>query len=380
MNRRLSRILTIAVPLAVAAGGFLFLRVRPVEAVGHVATVGTVVDEVLGIGTLESSREVRVAFEAGGRVTTLAVDEGAPVTDGALLGEVDTSDPQADLGVAEASERVAAAAVNRARAELERGRAAAARATVERARADRLFVEGALPSAAREAAEEADTGATANVRALEAALLQAEQSREVSARTRRLRADQVADGRLHSPLTGLVVSRKVEVGQLVTPGTVAFTLAETDTMRVRAWVDESALGRLAVGQAARIVFRSEPDRAFPGRVERIGREVDRQTHELLVDVTALELPRNFAVGQRADVFIELARREGVTTLPRGLCDGDCLVAVDGRVRGRPVRLGLLGRDTVEVAEGLAPGEVVLGPRAASEGRRVVVRPAPTVQP
>ena len=210
---------------------------------------------------------------------------------------------------------------------------------------------------------------------MKSALRQAESNRTVAARTSGIRAAQVADGRLTSPLAGLVVARDVEAGQLVTPGTPAFTIVATDAMRVRAWVDETALGRLAVGQPVRLVFRSEGDRSFAGVVERIGREVDRQTHELLVDVTVHDLPTNFAVGQRADAWIEVGRRAADVSVPRGWCETECAVVDGGRVASRPVTLGLAGRESVEVLRGLAPGEVVLAP-GTPVGTRVRVVEAP----
>ena len=193
---------------------------------------------------------------------------------------------------------------------------------------------GAIHMSEHEAALERDASAQAEVRAMKSALRQAESNRTVAARTSGIRAAQVADGRLTSPLAGLVVARDVEAGQLVTPGTPAFTIVATDAMRVRAWVDETALGRLAVGQPVRLVFRSEGDRSFAGTVERIGREVDRQTHELLVDVTVHELPTNFAVGQRADAWIEVGRRAADASVPRGWCETECAVVDGGRVASR----------------------------------------------
>ena len=366
-------------PYALAVVGLIAVvttaRAWPVEAQGHRVEQGVIVDEVLGVGVLESAREVRVAFEASGRVTALAVDEGAIVALGDVLGTIDASDASRDLAVAEAVAGAAGAAIGRARAELERARAGASRAATERARADKLLAAGAIHMSDHEAAIERDASAQAEVRAMKSALRQAESNRTVAARTSGIRAAQVADGRLTSPLAGLVVARDVEAGQLVTPGTPAFTIVATDAMRVRAWVDETALGRLAVGQPVRLVFRSEGDRSFAGVVERIGREVDRQTHELLVDVTVHDLPTNFAVGQRADAWIEVGRRAADVSVPRGWCETECAVVDGGRVASRPVTLGLAGRESVEVLRGLAPGEVVLAP-GTPVGTRVRVVEAP----
>lgn len=361
------------VPVALGAIGVV--RAWPVDARSERVERADVVAEVLGVGVLESAREVHVAFEVSGRVTFLRVDEGERVAEGDVLGMIDASDAKRDLAVSVAAERAASAAVARARAEVERARAVSLRAGADRRRADSLSVGDVISVSAHEAAIERDATATAEVAALEAALAQATQNQQVAVQTRTIRAAQVVDGELRSPLSGLVVSRPVEAGQLVTPGTPAFTIVSTDAMRVSAWVDETALGRLAIGQPARLIFRSEGDRSFEGRVQRIGREVDRQTHELLVDVTVLELPTNFATGQRADAWIEVGRLPSAVSVPRGWCGAPigtqptaCSVMEDGRVATRAVTLGLTGRDRVAVLTGLEPGDVVLEPGAAVGGR------------
>jgi hypothetical protein len=113
-------------------------------------------------------------------------------------------------------------------------------------------------------------------------------------------------------------------------------------------------------------------------VDRIGREVDRQTHELLVDVLLPAPPARIAIGQRADVWIEVERRPGVLRVPVAFLRRDgagdyCLVDRGGRVRRASVRVGLRGTDLVEIASGLEPGDLVLDPGARSdaEGRRWV---------
>lgn len=368
MPRSIHRILSVLlVPMGLVAA-IVAVRSWPLEVSAHRVERADVVAEVLGVGVLESAREVRVSFEASGRVLSLAVDEGAIVAEGDLLGTIDASDAARDLAVSSAAEDATAAGVARAGAELERAKVTLARAITERGRADALAASGVIHASAHEDAIEREDSARAEVSALASALVQAEHNREAAGRARAIRAAQVADGQLVSPLSGLVVARDVEAGQLVTPGTPAFTIVSTEQMRVRAWVDETALGRLEVGQPARLMFRSEGEREFAGEVERIGREVDRQTHELLVDITALELPRNFAVGQRTDAWIEVGRALGVASVPRGWCESGCAVVEDGRAVSREVQLGLAGRERVEVRSGLTPDDVVLAPGTAIGAR------------
>lgn len=80
-----------------------------------------------------------------------------------------------------------------------------------------------------------------------------------------------------APFDGLIVARQREAGDVVVPGSSILTLISTDLLWIRAWVDETEMSRLAESQSARVVFRSEPERAYPGRVLRLGREADRES-------------------------------------------------------------------------------------------------------
>ena len=135
-------------------------------------------------------------------------------------------------------------------------------------------------------------------------------------------------------------------------------------------------------QTARVVFRSEPKRSYPGTVVRLGKEADRETREFVVDVRMLELAENWAVGQRAEVFIEVARKDDVTQLPAHLVvtrDDEVGVFVNatGRASWRPISIGLHSRDAVEILSGLQPADVVISPRdphstMLSEGRKITL--------
>lgn len=155
-------------------------------------------------------------------------------------------------------------------------------------------------------------------------------------------------------------------------------LVSTDEMWITAWVDETELARLAEGQPARVVFRSEPGVAYAGAVARVGRETDRETRELVVDVRVAKLPATWAVGQRAEAYIEVARKDAVTVLPAALLQvrgnqTGVMLDVGGTATWRAIEVGLRGRATVEATAGLSPGDVVVRLTDASalrEGRRI----------
>lgn len=121
-------------------------------------------------------------------------------------------------------------------------------------------------------------------------------------------------------------------------------------------MDETEMSRLAAGQLARVTFRSEPVREYPAKVTRLGHEADRETLEFVVDVQVPNLLQNWAVGQRADVRIELGRKEGVLVVPSRFVlrkDGiaGVFVNTNGRARWREIQVGMEGLETLEVLGG-----------------------------
>ena len=185
---------------------------------------------------------------------------------------------------------------------------------------------------------------------------------------------------IRAPFEGLITRRHREPGDVLVPGSPVFSLIATGELWISAWVDETEMARLAPGEGARVVFRSLPAGDFRGTVSRLGAEVDRETREFIVDVRVSELPKNWAIGQRAEVYIEVGRVEDAVVVPSRLIERRAgapgvFVLEAGRARWRAVVLGLSGRGIVEVKEGLEAGVQVLEPRGERplrDGARVTL--------
>ena len=185
---------------------------------------------------------------------------------------------------------------------------------------------------------------------------------------------------MRSPYDGLVTRRDRDAGGVVVPGASVLQLVATNEIWVSAWVDETAMAGLRVGQPAGVVFRSEPGRRYAGEVARLGREADRETREFVVDVRVKELPENWTIGQRAEVFIETGRKTGVMVMPAAFVrwrenKAGVFVNDHGRARWRGVTLGLRGMQEVEVAQGLSAGEQIVRPvegqkQGLNDGQRI----------
>jgi len=84
----------------------------------------------------------------------------------------------------------------------------------------------------------------------------------------------LAETRIHSPLTGVVLHKHAEVGETASPGVALLTLVDPNDVWLRAWVPEPDVGRVRLGQAARVTVDAYPDRTFPGRVTEIASEAE----------------------------------------------------------------------------------------------------------
>ncbi|HZP36351.1 MAG TPA: efflux RND transporter periplasmic adaptor subunit [Methylomirabilota bacterium] len=84
----------------------------------------------------------------------------------------------------------------------------------------------------------------------------------------------VADFSIRSPIDGRVLTRTVERGERVDPGTPLFTLVDLDRLYVKIYVPEPSIGKVALGQEARVSVDAFPGRTFPARVSRVAQEAE----------------------------------------------------------------------------------------------------------
>jgi len=365
------------VALGLIVAGGLALRFKPVSAQAHPVDRGPVRMEIRGSGTLEGVQEVPVAFRMGGRIVELTLEEGALVREGQVLGRLDPMEAQRALEVAQANQALSLTGVSRAGADVEHAEAVLEKAQADLERAKALAAQGILSRADLDAAVERARIADAQAKASRDARRQALGSVQVARAGTAVQQRTLEENLLRAPMDGLLVKRLREPGHVVAAGTPVYTLVSTKKFWVRVWVDETALGFLAPGQDAHVEFRSVPGRAFAGRVDRVGRTVDQQTHELLVDIELLDLPTRFAVGQRADAVI---RPDGAAALrvPRSYAPSSGAafwVERGGRAVAVPARLGRVGEDYVEVLDGLQEGDRVIRRATGTfrEGQRVSLR-------
>jgi len=352
--------------LAVIAGGVVYyLRFRPVPVKAFIVKSDTVQSEVMGTGTLDARTKITISSKITGRIAELGADQNDQVSKDKVLVTLDDSDLRQQVEMASASLEATKASLVRADTDITRAQAVLTQAKLEYDRSSQLFQKQAAAREEVDKAKEALDVAQAGLDSSKAAKVEVEHQVVTAERTLKYQQARLAEARILCPLDdGLVTFRYREVGDIVVPGTAIMDVLCLKEMWVSAWVDESASGALAVGQPARIVFRSEPEKSYLGEVARLARQTDRETREFLVDVRVKEVPQNWSVGQRAEVYIQTGAKADVPSIPQRLLlwrDGKPGVFVDdgGKARYQEVGLGLKGRETVEIVRGLAIGQAVI---------------------
>jgi ABC exporter DevB family membrane fusion protein len=299
-----------------------------------------------GPGLVEPlSEEVRVSAQIGGRLERVTVEEGDPVKAGQVLAVIDNLDYRARVESAEAEVQVREAVrrrvVNGARQQ-ERAEATAAvaeaEAVLENARADsarrrNLLRERVVSQAEADEAARAELVARARVegarqrRDLITADAREEDAAQAAADVDLARA-RLDEARalyektfIRAPIDGMVLRRHRRAGESVSTefDSPIVTMADDRVRRVRIDVDETDVGRIAVGQAAYVTADAFGDRRFHGKVIRIsplfGRKnirtdepTERVDTKVLETLVELEDGRELPLGLRVQGFV-IGKRE-----------------------------------------------------------------------
>lgn len=330
---------------------------------------GLVVQEAFGRGTIESQREAAVGFDLAGRLSEVLVDEGARVTLGQELARLETNQAQADFRSAQTGVAAARAQLTRLATEEDRARAMLATAERELTRTQSLVNSGGMPGQQGDEANDRLRLARVELDRVLAQRSEATRGIDVAAGSAEQRRATMVRATLLAPFDGLVTRRLREPGDTVSVGSTVLRLVDTKQVYVSAAIDETVLPLLATEQRSLILF---PGSSAPvaGRVTRISWEADRQTHELIVEVTPEAVDRRIAIGQRADVRIELARRESALRIPLRMIQHDetgAFLYVDrqGSIAVARPRFGLTGQEMVEVLDGVSENDTVLAAPSAS---------------
>jgi len=315
---------------------------------------------ITATGSLAARREMPIGVPGeGGQVTRVLVEPGQWVRAGQTLATIDRAVQAQQANALAAQIRVAEADARLAQAELDRSQALVSRGFVSKADLDRK-------TATRDAAQ-----ARVNVARAQAG--------EARARTSRLD--------IRAPAAGLVLTRTVEPGQVVSAGSgVLFRIARGGEMEMLAQLSEDDLAELSVGVPV-TVTPVGTTREFAGRVWQLSPVIDPQTRQ---GTARIAIPYDLAI--RPGGFANASIKAGAVSapvLPESAVQSDAqgsfvyIVGKDNKVARRPVTTGTVTAEGLTITSGLAgtekvvayaggflnPGETVKPKRAARRAVR-----------
>jgi HlyD family secretion protein len=353
------------------------------------AELGDVARSVVATGKVQPITKVEVKSKASGIVTRLDTDINAHVHQGQILAQLDQQEildqvaaQKALLAAAESNARATAASIEYDKVSAEAPDLPMYKHTYDRAL--QMSKEGVVSQQALDDAQQKYLFA-ANTRdkALSQITVDTSKLHQAEAQVAQNRAslkqleEQLGYTTITSPMEGTILSRDVEIGDAVSSilvlgstATLVMTIGDTTQVYVQGKVDESDIGKVYLGQAARIKVESFKDKVFLGKVTKIaplGVEKDNVTTfevRVSIDNPGGELKANMT----ANAEILLEEHKNVLTVPEQavLYDKDRNASVevpdpkqkDGR-RKISIKAGISNGTKIEVLAGLNSGDTVI---------------------
>jgi membrane fusion protein (multidrug efflux system) len=194
----------------------------------------------------------------------------------------------------------------------------------------------------------------------------------LNARASRIEAEKLREGALAiSPISGIVVSRYVELDQQLAPGTPTFAIAQLHRMKVSIEIPEKDVGGVTVGSDAVVTFDTHPGRSWPGEVSMLSRRADPASRKFSAEIVVDNEDRTILSGITGRVNLAVRTLENNIVVPSAavLSEGSehaVMVVENGKAVRYPVEIGPSDENRTVLLDGIA-GEA----RLIVEGQHLV---------
>jgi HlyD family secretion protein len=396
-NRKKRSLFWLLLALVPVLGGAAFLSLRALSRTPtkvdseKLATVERIdlARSVVATGKIQPTTQVEIKSKASGIIQKLPVNVGDVVHRGQVICELDQNDLLPRLRQAQAAVGMAEASLKSADADYERDKVNALgpdipflKRDMERSR--QLFEEMLAPQVTRDDSEKnyqlavnRQQQAQVNLGVAQAAIAKAKAQLEQARAALSQSEEDLRNATIVSPIDGVVLSRDREVGDAVSSilvmgagATLIMTVGDLREVYVKGKVDESDIGKVYLGQPARITVESYKDRAFTGKVTKIspmGVEKDNvTTFEVRVSISNESGKLMATMTANAEIMLE--EHKGVLAIPEGAIvykkDRSTAVevadpTVESGKRRIAVKTGISNGSKTEIVSGLSEGQQVV---------------------
>jgi membrane fusion protein, multidrug efflux system len=344
----------------------------PVDVATTQAITRNLQRDVEVVGSFAADEEVVVAAQAAGELSQINVDFGSYVSKGQVIATIDQRDANlkveqaeatlkqtmARLGMKEgerfdsnqnADVRVAKSQLDWAKLELDRSVKLIEKGDIPRSSYDEKLTNHNLAQARYQAALDSVNQQLAAVEQQKAALALARKA--------------VTDTVVRSPISGAVKEKHASRGSYLTVNGKIVTLVKINPLRLRAEIPESSAAAVRTGQTINVSVDAFPNRAFAGRVVRIGPSLDEKTRALTVEAEVANPGNLLRPGMFAKSQLITSQNASAVMIPQravltsaGL--SKVFVIENGKAVERIIKTGATDGDLIEIVEGVKDGETV----------------------
>jgi HlyD family secretion protein len=273
--------------IALALGGYFYFKNQHKEDSEKVRVSGNI-----------EITDVEVSFKIPGRVEKRSVSEGQEVKAGQVIARLDNQDLAQDIAQRKAQMSAAQAnlleletgsrpeEIAQAEAVWERARAEGERAKLELDRQKKLFEREVISAREYDLAKTTYDGTEARIREAKEMLTlvrkgprrekidQAKAALEQAREALGLAQTRMGYSVVTSPISGIVLSENIEPGEYVSPGTPILTLGDLSRVYLRAYINETDLGRVKVGQKVRLFSDTFRNKSYEGKITFIASQAE----------------------------------------------------------------------------------------------------------
>lgn len=323
-------------------------RAVPVEVI-EVAR-GDLSEDLTVVGEIEAGIDVNLLPKMAGRVSAVHVQTGQLVGSGAVLLELEGTEAQNNL------------ISSQAMVEMQKASLEAAAKSYDRTKI--LLNEGAVSQVQFEQVE-------TQLKSAQAQYNQAVAGLDIA-------QDNYHEMVVTSPIGGKVSYIDAKVGELVGMQAPVVGVVDLSTMIIKVNISENLVNNITVGQQVDVEVTALK-KTVPGQVKSIAPKINPQTKAFPVEIQINNANGDILSGMVAKITLATGHARGTLIVPTKalLEDGGHVrlyVVEDGIAREREVKVGISGRDKVEIIEGINEGEqiIIAGNRLVSEGQKVKI--------